>query len=110
MNVLFSVCDINKIKNVNSRKNFEYVLQSYYSKNYKASILLLYNLLVNDLYEKLKLIEEAKGKEETLENKIKKEFNIDSFIKISNNQIKVTIVSSKHSYELANNIIRILDT
>lgn len=60
----------------------------------------------NNAYEKLKLIEETKGKEETLENKIKKEFNIDSFIKISNNQIKVTIVSSKHSYELANNIIR----
>ena len=60
----------------------------------------------NNAYEKLKLIEEVKGKEETLENKIKKEFNIDSFIKISNNQIKVTIVSSKHSYELANNIIR----
>lgn len=55
---MFSVCDINKIKNVNSRKNFEYVLQSYYSKNYKASILLLYNLLVNDLYEKLKLMDE----------------------------------------------------
>ncbi len=60
----------------------------------------------NNAYEKLKLIEEVKGKEETLENKIKKEFNIDSFIKISNNQIKVTIVSSNHSYELANNIIR----
>ena len=55
---MFSVCDINKIKNVNSRKNFEYVLQSYYSKNYKASILLLYNLLVNDLYEKLELMDE----------------------------------------------------
>ena len=40
----------------------------------------------NNAYEKLKLIEEAKGKEEALENKIKKEF--------------------KHSYELANNIIR----
>ena len=36
----------------------------------------------NNAYEKLKLIEEVKGKEETLENKIKKEFNIDSFIKI----------------------------
>lgn len=55
---MYNICDINKIKNINSKKNFEYVLQAYYSKNYKASILLLYNLLVNDLYEKLKLMEE----------------------------------------------------
>ena len=37
----------------------------------------------NNAYEKLKLIEEVKGKEETLENKIKKEFNIDSFFRHS---------------------------
>lgn len=53
---MFNVSDIKKIKNGESRKNFEDVLQSYYSKNYKASILLLYNLLINDLYSKLKLM------------------------------------------------------
>lgn len=55
---MFSDIDIKKIKNTNSRKNFEYVLQSYYSGNFKASILLLYNLVVNDLYEKLQLMNE----------------------------------------------------
>jgi len=60
----------------------------------------------NNAYEKLKLIEETKGKEEKLENKIKDEYNLDSFIEINDNQIKVTVKSTNHSYELANNIIR----
>lgn len=55
---MYSSGDINKIKNPDSRINFELVLQSYYSKNYKASILLLYNLVVNDLYSKLILMNE----------------------------------------------------
>ena len=50
--------NINEIKNIESKKYFELVLQSYYSKNYKASVLLLYNLLINDLYAKLQLMNE----------------------------------------------------
>lgn len=60
----------------------------------------------NNAYEKLQLIEETKGKESALEAKIKNEYNLDSFIKIDNNQIKVVVKSLEHSYELANNIIR----
>ena len=60
----------------------------------------------NKAYEKLKLIEQNKGKEESLEDKIKSEFNLNSYVKINNNQIKITVVESKHDYELANNIIR----
>lgn len=60
----------------------------------------------NNAYEKLQLIEETKGKESKLESKIKEEYNLESFIKIENNQIKVVVKSDKHSYELANNIIR----
>lgn len=60
----------------------------------------------NNAYEKLKLLEEIKGKEEKLEEKIKTEYNLNSFIKINNNQIKVTISKTEHNYELANNIIR----
>ena len=60
----------------------------------------------NNAYEKLKLIEQNKSKEEKLMSKIKKEYNLKSFIKITNNQIKVTIAGSEHNYELANNIIR----
>lgn len=57
---MYSSGDINKIKNIESRKNFEDVLQSFYSKNYKACILLLYNLVVNDMYSKLILMDENK--------------------------------------------------
>ena len=60
----------------------------------------------NKAYEKLKLIEQNKGKEESLEDKIKSEFNLNQYVKINNNQIKITVVESKHNYELANNIIR----
>ena len=60
----------------------------------------------SSLDEKLQLIEKTKGKESELEQKIKEEYNLDSFIKIENNQIKVVVKSDKHSYELANNIIR----
>ncbi len=73
---MFGKIEINKIKNVSSRKNFEYVLQSYYSGNYKASILLLYNIVVNDLYEKLQLMNEknyinCKKELEEIENILK---------------------------------------
>ena len=60
----------------------------------------------NKAYEKLKLIEQNKGKEESLEDKIKSEFNLNSYVKINNKEIKITVVESKHNYELANNIIR----
>ena len=60
----------------------------------------------NNAYEKLQLIEETKGKESSLESKIKDEFNLDSYVEIKNNQIKVVVNSKEHNYELANNIIR----
>ena len=60
----------------------------------------------NNAYEKMKLIEETKGKEKELESKIKNEYKLDAFIQIKNNQIKVVIKSNEHNYELANNIIR----
>ena len=60
----------------------------------------------NNAYEKMQLIEETKGKEKVLEDKIKNKYNLKTFIKINNNQIKVVAESNEHSYELANNIIR----
>lgn len=60
----------------------------------------------NNAYEKMKLIEETKGKEKKLEEKIKNEYKLDSFIQINNNQIKVVVKTKEHNYELANNIIR----
>ena len=60
----------------------------------------------NNAYEQIKYITNLSVQEENLENKIKKEFNIDCFIKIDNNQIKVVAVKENHDAKLANNIMK----
>ena len=60
----------------------------------------------NDAYNSLQTLNANKGKEESLEKKIKEKYNLDSFIKIKNEQISVTIASKEHNSSLANNIIR----
>lgn len=60
----------------------------------------------NSAFEELKILNLAKGKEKSLEEKILKEFNVKSFVKIDSDQIYVTINSKEHSYNLANNIMR----
>lgn len=60
----------------------------------------------NEAYEKIKNINNNRSDEENLEKKIKEEFNLNSFIKIDGDQIRVTIQSDNHDTSLANNIIR----
>lgn len=60
----------------------------------------------NNAFEKLKLLNVTRGEEEQLEKKIKEEFNLKAFIKISEDQIRVVIASDKEDAELANNIMR----
>lgn len=60
----------------------------------------------NEAYEKIKDINNIRSEEENLEKKIKDEFNLNSFIKIDKDQIKVTIESDKHDTSLANKIMR----
>lgn len=60
----------------------------------------------NNAYEQLKLLDVIKGREEELENLIKEKYQLNSFVKIDNNQIRVVVASSEHSAELANNIMR----
>lgn len=60
----------------------------------------------NNAYEALKDINLNKGKEEQLESKINKNFQLKAFVKIKNDQIKVVIATGTHNEELANNIIR----
>lgn len=62
----------------------------------------------NDAYNSLQTLNANKGKEESLEKKIKEKFNLDSFIKIKNDQISVTVASREHNNTLANNIIRVI--
>ena len=60
----------------------------------------------NEAFEKMQDLNKNKGVEETIENKIKKEFSLSSFVNIDGNNISVTIDSSKHDKVLANKIMR----
>ena len=60
----------------------------------------------NEAYEEIKYITNLGAKEEQIEKKIKKEFGIDCFIKINNQEIKVVAVKENHDTELANNIMK----
>ena len=60
----------------------------------------------NKAYEKIKSLNNNRSEEENLEKKIKDEFNLNSFIKIEDDQIKVTVESDVHDNSLANKIIR----
>ena len=60
----------------------------------------------NNAYEQLKYLNGLKGKEEKLENKIKDNLKIDSFVKIDNSNISVVAISDKYDKVLANDIMR----
>lgn len=60
----------------------------------------------NSAFEELKLLNQLKGKEEKLENLVLSSYNLDSFIKIDNDQIRVVVESDDTSASLANNIMR----
>lgn len=60
----------------------------------------------NNAYEQIKYINEIKAKEELLEEKLKKNFSLDSFVKIDNNEVKVVAIKKEHDSTLANNIMK----
>ena len=60
----------------------------------------------NNAYEQMKSLNINKSEQQKLENDIKKEFNLNSFVKIDGNQVRVVVDSDKHDTKLANNIIR----
>ena len=62
----------------------------------------------NNAYEQLKYLNEVQGKEEKIEKKIKKDFDIDCFVKIDNSNADCVSVSDKHDNVLANNIMRLI--
>ena len=79
-----------------SMKELESILTSVESTNEEK----------NDAFNELKNLNLTKGKEQTLEEKVSKEFNIKAFIKINNDQIKIIINSKEHNLTLANDIMR----
>lgn len=60
----------------------------------------------NKVFEDLRYLTEISSKETMLEKKIKEEFNLESFIKISDDSISVVINSSNHDKTLVINIIK----
>lgn len=60
----------------------------------------------NDAYEELQTINKTESEKETIIKLIKDNFKLDSVVKIDANNITITIASTTHNAELANNIIR----
>lgn len=60
----------------------------------------------NKAFEKMKGLNKNKGEEEALESKIKDTYNINSFVRIKDDQIEVVLSSQDKSTKLANQIMR----
>lgn len=62
----------------------------------------------NNAYSGLKQIDELKATEEKLKNKIKEQFDLNSFVQIDGSNVNVTIKNKDHDYSLANDIMRLV--
>ncbi len=60
----------------------------------------------NKAFEKMQELNQNRGAEEKLENKIKKALKLKTFVKINGSDISVVVDSTKHNKELANKIMR----
>ena len=63
----------------------------------------------NNIYEEIKTINKVETLENELEEKIKKEFGLDSFVKVIDDTIEVTINSDKHDTNLAVKIMTLIE-
>lgn len=62
----------------------------------------------NNAYEELKVINITKGKEEDISAKIKKEYEVENFVKIKDDQVRVVIIKNEHDSKLANEIMNLV--
>ena len=62
----------------------------------------------NMAFDKLKTINKNSSIEETIENKIKQEYNLEAFVKINGDQVRVVVGTNDHDTALANNIMRLV--
>lgn len=60
----------------------------------------------NNAYEELQSINKNESSKENIVKLIKETYSLDSYVKINDNNINITIASTKHDTKLANNIIR----
>lgn len=73
--MLFDERDLNIFDSIESRKYFKEILQSYYSQNYRATIVMLYSFVIYDLLIKLQTManegdKKAKSKVESINKMI----------------------------------------
>ena len=64
----------------------------------------------NKAFDNLKLLNQISSKEELLEEKLKNTMDLDSFIKIDDDQIRVVVNSQEHTNTLANDIMRTIQS
>ena len=64
----------------------------------------------NKAFDQIKLLNQISSQEELLEEKVKNVHNLDSFIKIDGDQIRVVIDNDKHTSSLANDIMRTIQS
>ena len=64
----------------------------------------------NKAYEKIKDLNNIRSIEEKLESQIKESHKLESFIKIKGNNISVIVKSKEHSHNIANNIMRTIQS
>ena len=62
----------------------------------------------NKAFEQMQKINQNRGQEESIEQKIESEHKLKAFVKINGSDISVTIDSTKHTKSLANKIMRLL--
>lgn len=59
----------------------------------------------NNAYEELKALNVLKNKEEELEIKIKDKFNLDNYVEINEDQVKIVLVKNEHNEKMASEIM-----
>ncbi len=64
----------------------------------------------NNIYEKLKYLNEVAGKEESLEKLLKKDLKLDCFVKQDNNNIEAVCISNEHDEKKANSVMRLIQS
>jgi len=64
----------------------------------------------NMVFEELKAINKNSSLEETIESKLKSTYSYDNFVKIDNDQVRIVVGTNQHNVELANNIMRLVQS
>ena len=62
----------------------------------------------NTAFEELKKVNGKQAKEEMIEEKLKTELKLDTFVKVEGDQIRVVVGSKEHSASLANEVMRLV--